>query len=225
MKLSARPLAFVALGLVIGLTLGGIGYAAATADKPGKGTQACSTKKGVLVVPSAKGKCPKGSTSVVLGAKGPRGPRGLPGDDGTIGPQGPKGAQGEAGPQGPEGPQGPAGPKGDTGAVGPQGPKGSTGATGATGATGPAGTTYLGTGTYSLTIGGETCTVVTFNYSGLAVGDTAVVVPDYTNYSPWITLNPGVVKVANQVPIDVCNHHEDSITVSNRVYSLWRLKK
>ena len=106
MKLSPRSIGLVAAGLVIGLTLGAVGVAAATSDKP-KAVHACTTTKGALGLPNAKGTCPKRTKAVTLGARGPRGPQGLPGTAGEAGPQGPVGPQGATGATGPAGAAGP----------------------------------------------------------------------------------------------------------------------
>lgn len=203
MKISPRSAMFVALGLVVGLLMGGV--VVATAAGGSKPVMACA-KKGVLVMPSAKGTCPKRSKVVKLGQKGP------------VGPVGPQGQQGAPGPQGPQG---------DTGATGPKGATGATGPKGATGATGPSGNTYIGTMQGSVTIGAGKCALVNFGIGGgLLVGDTAVMVPNYDSNSLWLTFSPGVVTVAGQLPVNVCNHwQDDSVTMSNRPYYFWRLAK
>ena len=160
MKVSPRSAGFVALGLVVGLLLGGIGVATATSG--GGGTKACASKKGVLVLPSAKGKCPAKSRSVTLGAKGPAG---------------------------------------------------------------PAGTTYLLSGPVSISIGADTCGFEIANVPGLAVGDTAIIVPDYAGGFPAaVQVVPGVVKVADQLPLSVCNIGPAQ-SLSNETFYAWRVRK
>lgn len=117
----------------------------AVARQAATGAKACVNGKGVLVVPSASGKCPRGSRATTLGARGPKGATGARGATGPAGPAGPTGETGPQGPQGetgavgPAGPTGPAGADGDDGAVGPQGPAGADGAPGAQGPLGPQG--------------------------------------------------------------------------------------
>ena len=111
------------------------------------------------------------------GATGPTGPTGVTGD---IGPVGADGATGAAGATGPAGPDGAAGLDGIVGAAGAAGATGPTGLTGPTGASGPNPTA---TAAFAANTQGSSVLV--------ALGGTAIALPNAQVLSPDITVNAG----------------------------------
>jgi hypothetical protein len=73
--LTSKP-AIASMSFVLGLTLAG-GVAAVAATKTGP-VKACESTKGFLAT-ATKGKCPRGTHLVSLGARGPRGAKGTAG--------------------------------------------------------------------------------------------------------------------------------------------------
>ncbi len=125
---------------------------------------------------------PTGPTGAdgVTGAAGAVGPTGATGATGATGPTGAVGATGATGATGPTGPDGAAGPAGIVGAVGATGATGPTGASGPTGATGPNPTATAG---FAANTQGSSVLV--------ALGGTAIALPNAQVLSPDITVNAG----------------------------------
>lgn len=114
------------------------------------------------------------------------------------GPAGPTGPTGPAtGPAGPTGATGPTGPDGAAGAAGVTGPAGPDGAAGATGAAGPNPTATAG---FAANTQGSTILV--------ALGGTAVPMPNAQVFSPNITANAGstVFTVATAGTYEISYH-------------------
>lgn len=122
--------------LVVGIGLGGVGYAIASTSSAVGGTtfRACATPAGAVRAGTIRlgptPTCRLGDTPVTWtvqgtqGAPGADGAPGLTGADGAPGPQGATGADGAQGPQGPAGAAGPRGFPGFPGLAGAQGPAG-----------------------------------------------------------------------------------------------------
>ena len=115
--MTRKSLLALAVGLLVGLLLGGAAWTLATSpesqpDQPAK-VKVCVGKKKMVVGAHRSGACPAGSTKVRVnrlgppGPAGPAGPAGPPGQPGLAGTPGPSGSPGQSGSPGPSGAPGP----------------------------------------------------------------------------------------------------------------------
>ena len=136
MRIRARRQTVVITSIVGGLLLAAAGISWASIPDASGVIHGCyvasatNTSIGVaplLILDSAKARCPSGYTQITWNQTGPQGIQGVPGSRGPSGPAGPAGATGSPGPSGPSGPAGPAGATGSPGPSGPSGPPGPSG--------------------------------------------------------------------------------------------------
>lgn len=131
----SRTLVYSTVSLLVGVSIGTMGFSPVKADSPSPSPSASVSAGEVLKVCidlksgaiRAASKCSKTERATTLGGIGPKGDTGLQGPQGVTGDRGPQGPQGLKGDNGAQGLQG---PQGSTGAQGPQGFTGATGATG-----------------------------------------------------------------------------------------------
>ncbi len=123
--------------------------------------------------------------------------------------------------------KGNTGAKGDTGNTGAKGDTGNTGAKGDTGNTGPAGASdpqvLFTNGGISISLHAQSCAIVSLSASGIAVGDTGILAPDASHWPAGIVFSVLRATKAGELPVDVCNPTDSTVSATSVVVTVYRI--
>jgi hypothetical protein len=81
----------------------------------------------------------------------------------------------------------------------------------------------INNGSLGVVLSAGACTQLELSVSGVAVGDTAIVVPDATTWPSGLIMETLRADQANKVPANICNLSGSSVNVTSTV-SAWRVK-